>query len=269
MKFSEKAIPMTRQGLGHALDALDLGPSQAAALWAVFEVETAGTTQGFGFRFDKRPQILFERHKFREFTGGKFNVSDPDISGSQGGYGPLSQQYPKLERALALCAKAGLGVEPALKSASWGIGQVMGFNHQTAGFATAQAMVEAMVKSEDAQLEAMAKFMVGNGLGKALKTQNWAAFARRYNGTNYAANQYDVKLEQQYARFSTGSMPDLEVRTVQAALLILGYSVGKIDGVMGNRTRAALKGFQIAESLAVTGDLDSASYSKIYSKAFA
>ena len=122
MRFAAKATPITRAGLSRALAALDLAPGQAAALWAVFEVETAGLTQGFGFRADRRPQILFERHKFREFTQRRFDAGDPDISGSQGGYGTLGSQYVKLEKAIARCEEAGLGVEPALKSASWGIG---------------------------------------------------------------------------------------------------------------------------------------------------
>ena len=83
---------MTRQGLANALQKLQLHPGKTAALWAVFEVETAGITQGFGFRADKRPQVLFERHKFRAYTNGRFDSVAPDLSGSQGGYGRLSEQ---------------------------------------------------------------------------------------------------------------------------------------------------------------------------------
>ncbi len=127
MNFISQAIPMTRAGLVQGLSRLGFESAQTAALWTVFEVETGSTTQGFGFRVDRRPQILFERHKFCEFTDGQFNKSDPDISGPQGTCGPLAIQYTKLERALQLCEQQKLGVEPALKSASWGIGQVMGF----------------------------------------------------------------------------------------------------------------------------------------------
>jgi N-acetylmuramidase/Putative peptidoglycan binding domain len=268
MNFISKAIPMTRAGLAEALSQLGFAPTQAAALWSVFEVETGSMTQGFGFRADRRPQILFERHKFREFTDGKFNQSDPDISGPQGAYGPLAIQYDKLERALALCDQNGLGVEPALKSASWGIGQVMGFNHAVAGYPSAQKMVEAMVLSEDNQLFAMAGYLEANDLARHLKNQDWAKFARGYNGKSFAQNQYDVKLEQAYARFSSGSMPDLEMRTAQAALLLLGFGPGKIDGVLGNRTRGALKAFQTANGLPVIGDLDATSYGKLFAVAF-
>lgn len=269
MNFVSKAIPMTRNGLNAALQLLQMNPGETAVLWAVFEVETAGVTQGFGFRQDRRPQILFERHKFKAFTGGLFNSSDPDISGPAGGYGGLSQQYPKLERALALCKSSNLGDEPALKSASWGIGQVMGFNHEAAGYSSAAAMVKAMVADEDAQLLAMASFMRKNGLDSALRARDWQRFAKGYNGAGYAANQYDVKLEVQYARFSSGSSPNIEVRTAQAALLVLGFSPGKIDGVIGDRTRNALRAFQISEGLSITTDLTAEAYQALYKAAFA
>lgn len=267
MNFTDKALPLTRTGLADALARLELGSGQAAALWAVFEVETAGVTQGFGFRADRRPQILFERHIFRKQTQGRFDA-EADVSGPQGGYGGLAGQYAKLEKAVALCEKAKFGAEAALCSASWGLGQVMGFNHQSAGFATATAMVNAMVKGEDAQLAGMVGFLIDNGLDRQLRTQNWEAFARRYNGPAYAKNHYHLKLEAQYARFSTGSMPNIEVRTAQAGLLVLGFSPGKIDGVMGARTRSGIASFQLAHGLPNSGELDAQSYDKLLAAAF-
>lgn len=268
MNFTAKAIPMTRLGLADALEKLELGAGQAAALWAVFEVETAGVTHGFGFRPDRKPQMLFERHKFREYTHNQFDAVAPDISGAQGAYGSLSSQYAKLEKAMDLCVKSGLGIEPALKSASWGIGQVMGFNHAASGYATAEAMVKAMVETEDAQLSAMISFMRTERLATALKAHNWANFATKYNGRDYAKNQYDVKLEQAYARFSTRAMPDLEVRRAQAALLLLGFAPGNIDGAIGNITRQALRSFQISAGLSVTGELDSTTFAELGKQAF-
>jgi hypothetical protein len=268
MNFAAKAIPMSRQGLSAALERLGMAPGEAAALWSVFEVETSGVTQGFGFRGDRRPQILFERHKFREHTGGRFNAVAPDLSGPAGAYGLLSVQYDKLERAIALCEGAGLGAEPALRSASWGLGQVMGFNHALAGYPSAQAMVQAMVQGEDAQLLASVGFMVSRRLDAALRARDWARFAHGYNGAGYAKNQYDIKLQQAYARFSSGSGPNLEVRSAQAALLILGFAPGKIDGVLGERTRGGLRNFQMANALPVTGELSSETYAALWAKAF-
>jgi hypothetical protein len=267
MNFVGKAQPLTRTGLNKALAKLGLGPTDAAYIWTVVEVETAGLTQGFGFRIDRRPQILFERHIFRNNTNGRFDNVAPDISGPAGGYGMLSEQYDKLEKAIALCAKAKLGVEPALRSASWGMGQVMGFNYDVAGYKSAARMVQSMVRGEDSQLAAMAGFLKANGLAEKLLRRDWAGFARGYNGLNYWQNRYDVKLAEQYQRFASGSLPNLEMRSAQVALLLLGYAPGKIDGIIGLRTRAAIKSFRIAAGLPAGEELDGPTYQLLCKRA--
>ncbi|HEY3151132.1 MAG TPA: N-acetylmuramidase domain-containing protein [Candidatus Binatia bacterium] len=267
MKFAGNGQPLTRSGLNKALVLLGLGPNDAAYIWTVIEVETAGVTQGFGFRVDRRPQILFERHIFRKRTDGRFDREAPDVSGAPGSYGLLAEQYNKLEKAIALCAKARLGIEPALDSVSWGMGQVMGFNHAVAGFKSAARMVQAMVRSEDSQLAAMCGFLKANGLAASLVNQDWAGFAKRYNGPSYWQNHYDVKLAEQYQRFASGSLPNLEMRTAQVALLFLGYAPGKIDGCIGPRTRAAIKNFRIAAGLPAGEEFDGPTYQLLCKKA--
>jgi hypothetical protein len=267
MKFTGKGQPLSRTGLNKVLALLGLGPNDAAYLWTVIEVETAGVTQGFGFRLDRRPQILFERHIFRKYTRGRFDGVAPDISGPAGAYGSLAEQYDKLNKAIALCSRAKLNAEPALKSASWGMGQVMGFNHEAAGFKTATSMVQAMIQGEDAQLAAMAGFLKANGLAALLLKKDWAGFAKRYNGPSYWQNHYDVKLAEQFQRFAGGTQPNLEMRTAQVALLFLGYSPGKIDGIIGPRTRAAIKNFRIAAGLPASEELDGPAFLTLCKKA--
>ena len=255
------APPLTQQGFDAALDAAGLERSEAAAIWAVIEVETAGVTQGFGFRPDRLPQLLFERHKFRAFTNGAFNTVDEDISGPAGGpYGSLASQLDRLHRAIDLCEGKGMPTEAAYKSASWGLGQVMGFNHVAAGYASAREMARAMCASEDAQLKAMAGFLGSTALAEKIREKDWAGFARIYNGPNYAQYQYDVKLEAAHDRFASGSGPDLRVRAAQAGLLLQRYSPGKIDGVLGKRTRDALLAYQGNRGLPATGVLDDDTY---------
>lgn len=267
MKFSGKGQPLTRPGLSKALAILGLGPNDAAYIWTVVEVETAGLTQGFGFRTDRRPQILFERHMFRKYTAGRFDHEAPDISGPAGAYGLLSEQYSKLEKALSLCAKAKLGAEPALQSASWGMGQIMGFNCGVAGYKSCVKMVQAMVRSEDHQLACMARFLKANGLAEKLVRKDWAGFARMYNGPSYWQNRYDIKLAEQFQRFASGSAPNLEIRTAQVALLFLSYAPGRIDGIIGPRTRAAIKNFRIAAGLPAGEELDGSAYQAMCKKA--
>jgi hypothetical protein len=45
----------------------------------------------------------------------------------------------------------------------------------------------------------------------------------------------------------------LQIAHVQAALLELGYDVGKVDGKLGPQTRGAIKAFQKTEQLSVNG----------------
>jgi peptidoglycan hydrolase-like protein with peptidoglycan-binding domain len=53
-----------------------------------------------------------------------------------------------------------------------------------------------------------------------------------------------------------GVMPSqTEVRAVQEALRAKGYEPGRIDGVLGRKTASALKAFQNAEQLPVTGQV--------------
>lgn len=49
---------------------------------------------------------------------------------------------------------------------------------------------------------------------------------------------------------------DATVRQVQAALLARGYDPGKVDGVMGPKTAAAIRRMQIDADLIPTGEID-------------
>nr|WP_253949424.1 N-acetylmuramidase domain-containing protein [Mangrovicoccus sp. HB161399] len=105
-----------------------------AAINTVAEVESSRAP----FDQEGRPTILFERHKFRKFTGGRFSQSHPELSGKPGNYGTFSEQWPKMAEALKLDGEA------ALKSASWGQFQIMGFNHELAGYSDVEDFVEAL-----------------------------------------------------------------------------------------------------------------------------
>ena len=170
-------------------------------------------------------------------------------------------EYPRLERAI------GFDEEAALNSASWGAGQVMGFNHAVAGFTTVQAMVNAMVRGEDAQLIAMANFINANNLARPLRNQDWTTFARGYNGPAFVENKYDEKLKVAHAKHR-GALPNLALRTAQAGLLYLGLEPGPVDGVAGKRTRSALITFQAGAGLPQTGGLDSVTEDTLLAAAF-
>jgi peptidoglycan hydrolase-like protein with peptidoglycan-binding domain len=59
------------------------------------------------------------------------------------------------------------------------------------------------------------------------------------------------------ARQSSGSQPSTQISQVQKALKAKGYDPGTTDGVMGTQTQEALRKFQQANGLPVTGMVDS------------
>jgi hypothetical protein len=243
LDFVGRSLALSAGGLAAATGAIAV---QAAELWTVLLVEASG----WGFLPDRRPKILYERHVFHRLTGGRFD--DGDISDPKpGGHGASgAHQYDRLARAVALDRAA------ALKSASWGAGQIMGENFALAGFGDVEAMVEAMSDSEDAQLAAVASFLNGARLAGPLQAHDWQAFARGYNGPAYKKNRYDTKLQQQFQKLSAGSLPDLAMRAAQLYLTFAGFDPGPVDGILGARTRTALTGFQAAQGLPATGQLD-------------
>lgn len=173
---------------------------EVAALKAVMEVECKGS----GFNTDGTPVILYERHKFYEglvainwiTKSREWYRLYPDLCNpNAGGYGKYSEQHGKLDRA------AKLNRDVALASCSWGLGQVMGFNWKSLGYKSLQEFVNAMYKDEASQLDAMCRYIKVNGLVKALQNKDWKAFAKGYNGRNYAQNSYDVKLASAYRKF--------------------------------------------------------------------
>lgn len=229
----------------------------APELWAVVAVETRGT----GFDDLRQPKILFERHVFSKRTQGKFDAAHPGISNPQaGGYGSPNSQYDRLQEAIALARKA------ALESASWGIGQIMGFNAHAAGFANVEQMVSAMKESETSQLMAMANFLVAADLTKSLAQHDWPTFARKYNGPDFKKNQYDSRLNGNYEKFKAGPMPDLVVRAAQQLLIYLGYSPGAVDGFQGRMTTSALHEFMHDAGLPQTDTIDQQLMDKLMRK---
>jgi hypothetical protein len=189
---------LTETQIGTQAKALGI---EVAALRAVIEVECKGS----GFNADGTPVILFERHVMRQrLIANKRDIDlslisaeRPDLcSKSTGAYGLYSAQHGRLNAA------AQYHRDPALESASWGIGQVMGYHWQALGYPSLQTFINAMYKDEASQLDAMCRYIKVNNLVNALKNKDWKSFARGYNGAAYAKNSYDVKLGNAYKKWS-------------------------------------------------------------------
>lgn len=179
---------------------------EVPAIKAVAEVESRGK----GFYASGFPVILFERHIFRKYTQGRYNKTHPHLSGPAGNYGAAGQnQINKFNEAFKLNPIA------AMKSCSWGKFQIMGFNYEICGYEDVGSFVDAMKESEGKHLDAFVEFVIGNGLAIHLRTKNWAAFAKGYNGAGYKKNNYDVKMAKAYARHSAASNATLVATPVE------------------------------------------------------
>lgn len=131
------------------------------------------------------PKILFEALWFHKFTHGAYDESHPNISSPKWDrklYVGGQAEYKRLEEAIKLDEEA------ALKSASVGRYQIMGFNFDKAGFTDVHKFWDAMKTSEVLQLEAFVTFIGKSGLGDELRAisddpKTCRAFAGAYNGS--------------------------------------------------------------------------------------
>lgn len=170
---------------------------------AVLDVETAGS----GFDRQGRPAMLFEPHIFwrelRDHPAVQAEAARQGLAYRRWGEQRYpSDSYPRLAKALALCEANGLGHEPALRSASWGLGQIMGFNAELAGYASASDMVTDFLDDEERHLDAMVTFIEAVNLDDELRAHDWRGFARGYNGAGYARHGYHTRLEQRFTWWS-------------------------------------------------------------------
>jgi len=176
-----------------------------AAIKAVIAVESSGR----GYLRNGKVKILFEGHIFwnqlqaKQISPAKYQKQYPNII-----YPKWTKRYYKGGNAehkrLALAKK--INNEAALKSASWGMFQIMGFNHNAAGYQSVEAFVKAMQYSEANQLNAFLAFVKHKKLKSALANKQWAKFARGYNGAGFKKNQYDKRLANAYKKYSLGTV---------------------------------------------------------------
>ena len=175
---------------------------EPAVILAIQQIESGGN----GYLPDGRPKILFEGHVFwsqlqkagknpQNFLSGNEDILYPswDRTKYQGG----AKEYDRLERAKKIDEIC------ALKSASWGEFQIMGFNHATVGYGDVKSFVDAMHIPNGSSLKAVMEFCKSKNILKHVQGANkdWAKFAYSYNGSGYAQNQYDVKLAAAYERY--------------------------------------------------------------------
>lgn len=261
---------MNFRGAARRIDDIDLPRIGAEIgvgedeLHAFLEVESRGA----GFDAEGRPKILFEPHVFyrclpkaKRAAAVRAKLAAPKWG--QIAYGKESQQYDRLERAIAIDQTA------ALKACSWGLTQILGENHHMVGYDNVQAMVKDFMDDEENHVEAMVRYLVAAGIDDDLRAHRWEVVARVYNGPGYRKNSYHTKMAaafRKWQRIKDTAWEDddkplakFEIEALQKRLRALGYfEVGKVDGAWGSRTTAAVSAFQHQEGLEITGKYDAA-----------
>lgn len=165
-------------------------------LHAIIDVESAGS----GFDSLGRPKMLFEPHLFWRHLGtGPKRDRAAALGLAYAKWKPGAypkESYTRLAQAMAIDETA------ALKSASWGLTQILGENFKECGYASPQAMVAAFAADEDQHLEATILLIRAKGLAGKLKAHDWAAVARGWNGEAYAKHGYHTKLAAAFAKWA-------------------------------------------------------------------
>ena len=164
-------------------------------LHAVLDVEASNS----GFFPDGRLKMLPERHVFwRELGPGarRDEAARQALAYPKWGERP----YPvSADARYALFARmAAIDERAAIRSCSWGLPQMMGFNASLCGYDTGRAMVEDFAQDEEHQLDAMVTFIVAAGLDDELRRHDWRGFARGYNGPGYATHGYHTRLADRF-----------------------------------------------------------------------
>lgn len=243
--------------MGRPLDAGDI--SEAAKrlnvtdshIRAIIAVEAANS--GFLGKYEndpRLPKILFEAHIFSRETTGVYDRSYPRISCPKWNpdlYKGGIAEFDRLQEAIEL------NEEAAYRSASWGLFQIMGFNHEAAGYRRLLDFIGVQYVSEGLQLQCGISFILAKGLEKNLIAEDWTGFAKVYNGPDYSKNFYDEKLATAYSKYCSSSLdPKDDIKKLQQALSSFGFNL-VVDGVMGSRTETALREFQKQKGLTVDG----------------
>jgi N-acetylmuramidase/Putative peptidoglycan binding domain len=244
---------------------------EVAALAAVIAVESNGVIFATGTSL---PVIRWEGHYFYRFLKGarrdqavKASLASPTAGAVKN---PSSQtaRYDLLKRA------AEIDKDAAYSSISMGVGQVMGSHWQALGFTSPFKMFDRCCSGFKGQVEVMLAFIKVNSLVDEIQRRDWSAFARAYNGSNYAKNGYHTKLAAAYktaladprissnnvVNTSKGSATTMlrlgskgaRVRELQQLLVRAGISV-TVDGDFGPATRDGVKAFQTINGLEADG----------------
>jgi hypothetical protein len=191
--------PLTRADFEEAATTLGC---EVEAIQAVVQVESGS---GGAFAANGKPVILYEPHIFSRRTNRQYDASHPTISYRS--WDP--SKYPRTQegRWAQLREAYALDQQNAIASASYGLFQIMGFNHTACGFPDPKAFVSDMCRSQAQQLKAFAAFVRANNLADELVRKDWEGFAAGYNGQGQV-ERYGRLMREAYDRLK-GAAPSV------------------------------------------------------------
>lgn len=195
---TEYEIRLTEQDFEEVAAEMDV---EVAAIKAVVEVEAGRDHRGFWS--GNKPVINFDLAVFRKMAArnginlSRYTGSHPVVFSR-----PNARKYGSQQAAQQARLDAAMEIHPlsAIQGTFWGMFQIGGFNWKKCGAGTPEEFVTLMSRSERDQLELFAEFLRQTGLDKYLRNKNWKAFAKGYNGANYAARGYHKRLADAYHR---------------------------------------------------------------------
>jgi hypothetical protein len=249
------ADPRTLAPADFATAARRLG-CDVAAIRAVWDVEAGGRH----FLPDGSVIRRFEPHHF------------PRQHWSAIGFVPRVGEAPwraslRLSSEAMFLRAAARDTDAAMRASSWGAPQIMGFNHEAAGFDSPAEMVREMAEGAPQQLAAFVELVTSWRLDGAIRARDWTAFARRYNGSGQVA-EYARRMEAAYRRHAGKASPVvLRVGARGAAVVELQRALDvPDDGAFGPVTLAAVRRFQAGAGLAVDGIVGAVTWAALQSR---
>lgn len=168
---------------------------------AVVEVETGRTRSGF--HNDGQPLINFDLTLFNNRAARHgVNMTAARARHPEVFERPNALRYGSQQAAQHARLSGAMDIDSvaAIDATFWGMFQIGGFNYKLAGASSRRDFVEKVSRSEYDQLVLFANFIKNTGMLKHLKSKNWAAFAKMYNGPGYASRGYHTKMAAEYRK---------------------------------------------------------------------
>ena len=176
---------------------------ETPVLKAIVEVESCGA----GFyplesEFAGKCKVRFEADYFQKFAGTRPFFLPPSLTVE------AAKNDPKYNGRMAYEQAILQSPASAIKATSFGLGQIMGFNYERAGYSSLIDFSNAMEACEGNQLRAFVNFITSNpALLVAAQQRDFVTIARLYNGINYLTRGYDKKLLSAYQALSRKKVP--------------------------------------------------------------